>query len=214
MQLHNTHTWETTHTHVSTTAMSVHMLPWGDAMFAVTLPALAPFSLKKVVVRHPAWHGYGGPRGSVHALQYSAFTESSYAAFCCPALIAFAECNSQPQAVPNGNSFSCSLPANAGATCTGTCAVGYTGSQTASCSSNGAWTVSGSCTSSTGSSDTAAGINKDQFTKVFAGDTDKCGSACPGYSSNPNTQTVIDKHWGFFKSAAAARGFRLQVCCH
>lgn len=56
-----------------------------------------------------------------------------------------------------------------------------------------------------------AGVTKDQFTKVFTGDTDKCGAGCPGYSTNPNTPSVIDKHWGFFTTAAAARGFSLQV---
>lgn len=54
------------------------------------------------------------------------------------------------------------------------------------------------------------GVTKDQFTKVFAGDTDKCGSGCPGYNTNPNTQSVIDKHWGFWTTAVASRGFLLQ----
>jgi hypothetical protein len=52
-------------------------------------------------------------------------------------------------------------------------------------------------------------VTKDQFGKVFLGDTDKCAN-CPGYSTNPNTQAVVDKHWGFFGTAAAARGFNLQ----
>jgi hypothetical protein len=56
-----------------------------------------------------------------------------------------------------------------------------------------------------GPDETFAGISKSQFTAVFAGDVDKC-SNCPDAGAKPNTQAVIDKHWGFFKSAATAMG--------
>jgi hypothetical protein len=65
--------------------------------------------------------------------------------------------------------------------------------------------------SSANDKDSAAGITKEHFAKVFLGDTDKCGPSCPGYSANPNTQAVVDKHWGFFKAAAAAAQFSFQV---
>ena len=64
---------------------------------------------------------------------------------------------------------------------------------------------------SSGSDDSAAGVTKAEFTAVFAGDTDRCGPSCSGYSASPNTQAVIDRHWNQFKSAAAALGFRLQA---
>ncbi|WIA16019.1 hypothetical protein OEZ85_012751 [Tetradesmus obliquus] len=119
-------------------------------------------------------------------------------------------CNSQPPAISGGSPFNCPLPADGNVRCTTTCLPGYAGSPYATCNSQGGWFVFGSCSSAPpppNGGESAAGINKDLFSKVFLGDTDKCGSGCPGYSSNPNTQPVVDKHWGFFKSAAAATEF-------
>lgn len=62
-----------------------------------------------------------------------------------------------------------------------------------------------------GQDDSAAGVSRSQFSAVFAGDNDKCGASCPGFSSQPNSEDVINKHWELFKSAAGATGFRLQV---
>ena len=60
--------------------------------------------------------------------------------------------------------------------------------------------------------ESAAGVTLAQFSAVFLGDSDKCGSSCSGYSTNPNTQAVVSKHWGFFKTSAAALWFSFQVC--
>ncbi|KAI8474593.1 MAG: hypothetical protein J3K34DRAFT_492907 [Monoraphidium minutum] len=57
--------------------------------------------------------------------------------------------------------------------------------------------------------DSAAGLSKSQFTAVFLGDSDKCGD-CADFGRFPNTQAVVDRHWGLFKSAAAAQNFRFS----
>jgi hypothetical protein len=65
-----------------------------------------------------------------------------------------------------------------------------------------------------GPDESAAGVLRSEFSKVFTGNRDACGSSCAGYTGEfPNTQAVIDKHWGHFKSAAAAVQFSLQVRC-